>query len=198
MTTSAKIGLQYDKIAQWWNARQRDSDYGVAQVERALAMGAQGGRALDVGCGSGGRLIRRLTERKLDVTGLDISAEMIKLAKQNHPDCQFIHGDIRSWETDIKFDFILAWDSLFHLPLDEHKPVLSKLCQWLSPDGIMIHTFGNAKGAHSDTWRDQVFHYSSIGIAKNIEVLHENNMALMHLELDQFPEKHVYIISKKL
>jgi hypothetical protein len=77
------------------------------------------------------------------------------------------------------------------------KPVLYKLCGMLSDQGVMVHTFGDGEGEHTDNWHGQEFHYSSIGITKNINLLHENGLSVLHLELDQFPEKHVYAISKK-
>ncbi|MGJ8561411.1 MAG: class I SAM-dependent methyltransferase [Litorimonas sp.] len=193
------IGQQYDKIAGWWNERHDQSTYGLAQVDRALAFVTTGGKALDVGCGSGGRFVRRLKERDFEVIGVDASMEMITLARANHPDTRFVTANIIDWEADEKFDFILAWDSLFHLPLEHQVPVLSKLCGLLSKNGLLIHTFGNDKGGdHTDQWRGQTFRYSSIGITRNIEVLHDKGLSLLHLELDQFPENHVYAISQKL
>jgi 2-polyprenyl-3-methyl-5-hydroxy-6-metoxy-1,4-benzoquinol methylase len=194
---SQDIGQQYDQIASWWNDRHITSKYGVAQVEKALAFAQPSGKALDVGCGSGGRFIRLLEARDFDITGLDASSEMIRLAQTNHPSSTFVQADIRNWETDTQFDFILAWDCLFHLPLNDQKSVLSKLCGILSVDGVMIHTFGDGVGEHTDTWHGQEFGYSSIGIAQNIDLLHENGLSILHLELDQFPETHVFAISKK-
>lgn len=195
---SFKIGQQYDKIATWWSDHHVNSDYGVPQVERALAFAPNGGKALDVGCGAGGRFVRLFQKQGFEVTGLDASAEMINLAKKHHPNSRFVHADIGDWDTDKKFDFILAWDCLFHLPLNMQKLVLSKLCRMLSSGGIMIHTFGDDVGEHTDNWQGQEFYYSSIGISQNIELLSQNQLSLLHLELDQFPEKHAYIISRKL
>jgi len=198
MNTSG-IGQQYDKIATWWNDYHMNSSYGVSQVKRALDFAPPRGKALDVGCGSGGRFVRLLKERRFEVTGIDASAKMINLAQENHPDSLFIQEDIRHWDTEDRFDFILAWDCLFHLPLNMQKQVLSKLCRMLSEGGIMIHTFGGGvAGEHTDDWRGQVFRYSTIGITQNIELLHEDELSVLHLEIDQFPAKHVYIISKKL
>lgn len=197
--TPPDIGQQYDKIAAWWNERHIRSDYGVLQVKRALAFSPSQGKALDVGCGSGGRFVRLLAEKGFEVTGVDASSKMIKLAQENHPDALFIQANIVDWTTDEKFDFILAWDCLFHLPVNMQIPVLSKLCSFLSDGGVLIHTFGDDEGGeHTDHWRGQEFRYSSIGITQNIEVLHDKGLSLLHLELDQFPESHVYAISKKL
>jgi len=195
---TSNIGQQYDKIATWWNDYHTDSSYGVSQVKRALTFAPTQGKALDVGCGPGGRFIRLLNARGFEVTGIDASAEMINLAQANQPDSLFVQEDIRHWDTEDRFDFILAWDCLFHLPLNMQKPVLSKLCRMLSEGGVMIHTFGDGVGEHTDNWHGQEFRYGSIGITKNIELLHENGLSILHLELDQFPEKHVYAISRKL
>lgn len=77
------------------------------------------------------------------------------------------------------------------------KPVVSKLCQLLAERGILIYTFGNAIGEHTDQWRDDTFYYSSIGINENVEIHLNNGLSILHLELDQYPEKHVYTIATK-
>lgn len=192
------LGKKYDKIAQWWHDQHADSLYGVKQVAQAAGFAAPGGKALDVGCGAGGRIIRILEEKQFHITGIDVSEEMIRLAKKNHPEHTFLHEDICSWESDDEFDFILAWDSIFHLPFAMHKPVLSKLCRSLTKGGILIYTLGNANGEHTDQWRDDIFYYSSIGINANLQRLMDNGLSILHLELDQHPDdRHVYVIAAK-
>ena len=194
---SKSIGQQYDAIAAWWHEYHQDSNYGIAALERALNFSNAGGHALDVGCGAGGRFIRRLEARNFQITGIDASAKMIELAVQNHPNGHFEQADIIAWRSDESFDFILAWDCLFHLPLEQQAPVLAKLCGMLKQGGILLYSFGDAEGSHRDDWRGQTFHYSSIGVTKNLEILHKQGLELRHLELDQFPEKHVFAIAKK-
>ena len=193
----SELGTKYDKIAQWWHDQHEQSSYGVSQFERAIKYTSGGEKALDVGCGAGGRFIRILQNRGFSVTGLDVSKEMIGLAIVNHPEQNFLYQDICSWETEEKFDFIVAWDSIFHLPLNMQRPVVSKLCQLLEKNGILIYTFGNAEGEHTDQWHNDTFYYSSIGINENLQLLINNGLSILHLELDQYPEKHVYVIATK-
>ena len=131
------------------------------------------------------------------VNGLDVSKKMIGLASANHPEHKFVHQDICSWETEETFDFILAWDSIFHLLLDVQEPVVSKLCQLLTKNGILIYTFGNAEGEHTDQWHNDTLYYSSIVINENVRVLINNGMSILQVELDQYPEKHAYTIAIK-
>ncbi len=191
-------GELYDKIANWWQAHLVDSDYGMKQLELALQFAQNKNSALDIGCGSGGRMIDRINQSGFEVTGIDASSKMIELAQKKHPESKFLNENIITWENDKKFDFILAWDSLFHLPLDEQKNVLSKICAMLNPEGIFIYTLGDAVGEHYSDWHDEKFYYSSIGINENLKVLFESNCECKHLELDQFPEKHVFIVAQKL
>jgi SAM-dependent methyltransferase len=191
------LGKKYDNIAQWWHTQHHGSHYGIAQLERALGFRADGGKALDVGCGAGGRLIRILENKNYSVQGLDVSAEMIKIARQNHPQQRFIHTDINEWESSDTFDFIVAWDSLFHLPFHMHTPVLKKLCGKLNPQGVLIYSFGDDYGEHTDQWHNDTFYYSSIGIQENCQLMLSMGLSIMHLELDQFPENHVYGIAQR-
>lgn len=191
------LGTKYDKIARWWHDSQASSDYGVEQLKKALGFCCTTEKALDAGCGTGGRLIRLLKEKGFAITGIDVSQAMISLAKEHHPDENFFVQDICTWKTQEKFDFILAWDSLFHLPLPMQKPVVLKLCHLLSSGGILIYTFGNAEGEHTDQWCGDTFYYSSIGINKNLKLLIDNGLTILHLELDQYPEKHTCLIATK-
>lgn len=191
------LGTKYDKIAQWWHDQHFHSTYGVKQLERAVGFSVGGGKALDVGCGVGGRFIRILQNKGFSVTGVDVSAEMVRLASQNHPEHKFIVQDICSWAIDEEFDFIVAWDSIFHLPFNMQKPVVSKLCRLLAKGGVLIYTFGDACGEHDDQWHNDTFHYSSIGVDQNLQLLIQSGLSVLHLEIDQYPERHVYTIATK-
>jgi len=195
---SQSIGQKYDRIAGWWNDHHQNSEYGVAAFEKALGFVGTGRRALDIGCGSGGRFIHRLADRGFHVTGIDASKAMIDIARANHPEMKFIANDIQHWSDMGRFDFIYAWDSLFHLPLEAQAPVLRKTCQSLSSEGVLFYSFGAGKpGAHDDVWHAMTFSYSTLGINENLRILMEEGLEVQHLELDQFPEKHAYIIARK-
>lgn len=192
------IGEKYNKIAQWWHNHHHESDYGLRQIERAISYSTGSGSALDVGCGSGGRIVRKLESHGFNVTGIDASTKMIEIAKDNHAFAQFFVADICTWDTNQKYDLIVAWDSIFHIPFSMHSLVVSKLCGMLRMNGILTYTFGDDYGEHESDWHNDKFYYSTIGINGNLKVIMENNCECRHLELDQYPEKHVFIIAKKI
>jgi SAM-dependent methyltransferase len=189
----------YDQIASWWLKEMQGSTYGIAALERALRFVGDGRFALDVGCGCEGRFFRMLLGHGFNYTGLDISEEMVALAAQRHPTVSFAAGDICTWPLPRPYDLITDWDSLFHLPLESQEPVLLKLCQGLAPDGVMLFTCGDAKEAETihGEFGGKRFEYSSLGVPEYVRLLRLGGCTVQHLERDQHPLNHVYIIAKK-
>ena len=83
------------------------------------------------------------------------------------------------------------------MPLNEQKPVVTKLCNLLAENGVLIYTFGDAVGEHDDQMKGDTFHYSSLGINENLTLMAMHDVTCKHLELDQWPQNHVYVIGVK-
>jgi predicted TPR repeat methyltransferase len=113
--TPEQVAASYDRIAHQW---LDISTYGFAQVERAVSLVQHKGTVLDVGCGTG-RLMGLLGKHGYRPDGLDVSTAMIALARERHPEARLYHADICRWELPRSYDLILAWDSLWHVPLAE-------------------------------------------------------------------------------
>ncbi len=194
----AQTGKNYDEIAEWWKDHFTVSEYGMEPLKRALTLCTNKSTALEIGCGSSGRMIRQMTAEGFSVTGIDVSKEMIRIARTTDPQACYEHADICTWGTPIRFDLIVAWDSIFHIPQDSHNGVIAKMCTLLNPDGILLYTLGNDIGERWGECCGQPLYHSSIGIEKNLARLAEYRCRCLHLELDQYPEDHVFIIAKKI
>jgi SAM-dependent methyltransferase len=190
---------RYNQIAQWWQTEHQNSPYGIAQLKRAIQFASIRHSALDVGCGSSGRFISFLSAHGFQTEGLDISSEMINLAQQLHPEVTFYRADICAWVPAKLYSLIAAWDSTFHLPLNLQEPVLTKLCDALEPDGVLLFTCGGGQTSSeaAGEFQGQNFEYSSLGIDAFLQSLIEHHCTCRHLEYDQYPENHVYIIAQK-
>lgn len=189
----------YDQLAQFWQRGHLHSTYGIAALEKAIQFTVNKSTALDIGCGSSGRFIDVMIKHGFTPTGVDISAEMISLAKQLHPDVTFYAEDICTWGFPQKYDLISAWDSTFHLPLSEQKPVLKKMCEGLNSKGVLLFTCGGTVGPEeiSGGFEGQTFDYSTLGVNEFLRLLIEFGCTCKHVEYDQFPENHVCIIAQK-
>ena len=197
--TPEEIAKSYDQIADHWNSDVFPRTNGIEQHERAIAFLKVRQNALDIGCGSSGRIIDLLIGHGFDVEGLDLSQRMIELAMKRHPDIKFHHADITNWEFPKKYDFISAWDSIWHLPLANHEAVLTKILRGLTNGGVCIFTAGglDASEEKSDSAMGPPMYYSVLGIPRTLEVISANQCICRHLEYDQHPESHLYIVAQR-
>ena len=132
-------GRAYDQVARDWQQNTPPA-YGMPQLERAIAFAKNRGDALDIGCGSRGREIDVLLSHGFRPEGIDVSAQMIALARERHPAVAFHEADICAWPLAKSYDFITAWDSIWHVPLAQQEPVLRKICEGLAPGGVFLFT----------------------------------------------------------
>ena len=194
------IGHSYDQLAAQWQ-NHPIHDYGLAQLQRAIAFTQNRGAALDIGCGSQGRLIDHLLRSGFQPEGLDLAPQMIARARQRHPAVTFHHADISEWIFPHPYDLIVAWDSTWHLPLNLQQPVLHKICAALAPGGVhLFTTVGfDQPGDLPDSGQMGVpLAYGTLGIPRLLELIATCGCACRHLEFDQFPEKHLVVIIQKI
>jgi SAM-dependent methyltransferase len=193
-----EVGKSYDSITDRWQSPEHPLD-GLEQHERAIQFVKKRGYALDAGCGCNGRFIDLLRKAGFIVEGVDVSERMITLARQRDPAVQFYHADICKWELPRKYDFITGWDSIWHAPLVMQVLVLKKLCAALNPGGVLIFTTGgvDCPGDVRDAHMGVPMYTAALGIPKTLEVLSESGCICRHLEYDQFPQLHLYVIAQK-
>jgi SAM-dependent methyltransferase len=194
----SEIAARYDQIAHLWQ-QDTPATYGTTALGRAIAFATTKGPALDVGCGSEGRFLRILTESGFSPEGMDVSARMIELARERQPEAVFHHADITTWQPPKRYAFISAWDSTFHLPLADQRPVMEKLCNALLPGGILLFTCGGGPaGEISGSFHGFDFGYSTLGVPGFLSILDACGCECRHLEYDQYPQNHVFIIAEKV
>jgi len=159
------VASSYDRIAERyleWRAdhhREGAAPWVSMLAERLLPRS----QVLDIGCGAGIPLTRALAAA-YDVTGVDISARQIELARRNVPNARFIHGDISTIEfRAATFDAAVASYSLIHLPRAEHESIFQNIARWLRPGGFLLANFGTSNRAvvYDDNWLGQPMFWSN-------------------------------------
>jgi 2-polyprenyl-3-methyl-5-hydroxy-6-metoxy-1,4-benzoquinol methylase len=95
-------------------------------------------RVVDVACGEGSLLAALRDFGYQDVSGIDISAEQVALARQVCPDVQM--GDVLEFLAAHAgcFDFIAAMDIMEHLPKSMVMPFMARCFTALRPGGRLV------------------------------------------------------------
>jgi SAM-dependent methyltransferase len=93
------------------------------------------GPVLDVGCGPG-TVTAHLAGLDLDVSGVDLSPEMVAHARRRYPHLQFEVGSATTLDlAAASLGGVLGWWSLFNLPRDVLPGVLATFATALVPGG---------------------------------------------------------------
>jgi SAM-dependent methyltransferase len=92
---------------------------------------------LHLGCGGGRNDFT--FQKHFDVTGVDISEEMLDLAKELNPKSEYIHGDMCSGRLGRKFDSVAALDSVNYMKNEEELSQLFRTAhEHLNPGGVFL------------------------------------------------------------
>ena len=147
----------YDRVAEPYGEQFFDElarkPFDRELLDRFAARLSGRGLVCDVGCGPG-HVGRYLTERGVDVFGLDLSSEMVALARRRNPSMRFEQGDLRALALpNASLAGIVAFYSLIHLERAEIASALTELARVLVPGGLILIAFHGGDGAvHADDW----------------------------------------------
>ncbi len=200
-TPASRIAQAYDALAERWLDTTFDAANGVQQHRRALSFLARqpGAWALNVGCGCNTRFNSLLREQSLHIEGIDISARMIALARAADPAAVLHLADACDWQPPRRYRFITAWDSIWHVPLAAQRPLLLKLMGALDDGGVMIFSAGglDEPDEHADDAMGPEVYYGTLGIPGLLAAIADAGCVCRHLEYDQHPERHVYLVVQR-
>jgi len=141
-----RIAEHYERHAHAFDHARRTDFVEKPWLDRFRLALPRGGHVLDLGCGAGEPVARYLVDYGFQLTGVDVSAQMIALARTRFGRHEWVQADMRTYVPALNFAGVLAWDSLFHLPHDDQRTMLAKIASWLDPAGALLFNSGPAAG----------------------------------------------------
>jgi SAM-dependent methyltransferase len=151
-------------------------------LERAAGLGLlQSGDALDLGCGTGRHATAELAAAGFRVTGVDVSARSIEVARREVPAARFLVGDMANMAFPAdSFDLVTAFYSIIHLAREEHGRLLRRVARWLRPGGGLIASLGTSGGdAYEEDWLGVPMYWSSWDERTNRRLLEAAGLDLL-------------------
>jgi SAM-dependent methyltransferase len=98
-------------------------------------------RVLDAGCGTG-RVASELANRGVDVVGVDVSADMIAVARDRRPDLDWRVGDLVDMRLAKEFDVVvMAGNVMIFVAPGTEAAVVANVARHLAPGGLLVAGF---------------------------------------------------------
>ena len=152
--------------ARLYDAMYATKDYGreTDAVEGAIRRYGDGGayrRILDLGCGTGNHSLP-LARRGYEMTGVDLSADMVALARRKAEGAgiraRFETGDVRTVDLGERFDAaIILFAVLGYLTSDEDVAAgLANIRRHLRPGGVLVIDVWNRATVLREGARDRI------------------------------------------
>ena len=188
----------YNKIAKKYEEEARQDWENKKYADMFLKYLNKNASILDIGCGTG-ELLKYYSDKGFEVAGLDISGEMLNIAKEKVPSSKFIQMSVYDInKIEEKFDGISATFVLVHIPKEKINEVIGKIYEKLNKGGIFFTLFTTSlqEGMQQEPL-DNSCKYYAINYSNNevIEVLQNNNFEILqNIENDRINNTEIGIV----
>lgn len=125
----------YDEIYHW-----KDYHEEVRKIIRLINQykKSSGASLVDLACGTGKHL--SLVRKNFDCVGVDISKDMLAVAKKNAPTVEFLKGDMVDYDLHRRFDVVLClFSGIGHLKTrGQVRRAITNFARHLKKGGVLI------------------------------------------------------------
>ena len=146
MLDKEKVRIFFDSYAPKWDQEMIIDDH-VVNCILDNARVEEGKNILDVACGSGVLTPYYLARKVKSVTGIDFSAEMIKIADgktiSGKGKVRYICADAEDFMSDMKFDSIVIYNAFPHFR--DPEKIIKNLSRLLAHDGVITVAHGMSR-----------------------------------------------------
>jgi cyclopropane fatty-acyl-phospholipid synthase-like methyltransferase len=175
----------YDAIAARYLAWSSNAPVRLRYLELLLELLPQSADVLELGCGAGEPVTRRLAERHR-VMAVDVSAAQLELAAQNAPGAQLILADMADVSfAPGSFDAVASFYALTHVPRERHADLIARIVSWLRPRGLVVLTMGSSDnpGAIDPDWLGTPMYFSHFDAPTNRALVQRSGVRLISAEV---------------
>ncbi len=183
----------FDRLAPQWDTDMIRHDHIIAAILDGAEITA-GKKVLDVACGTGVLVPDYLARNVASVTGVDISAEMVKVAAKKFPqeNVAFRNLDVEALPEDRLYDAIMVYNAFPHFP--DPEGLIAKLSRLLVPGGTLTVAHGMSRAAIDH-------HHEGTASKVSLGLMHEDKLEAIfskHLTVTvKISDDHMYQVTGK-
>lgn len=157
----------FDRLAPKWDADMIRDDNIIGKI-LDLGQVQAGCDVLDVACGTGVLFPDYLQRKVASLTAVDISPEMVKIARSKFPQAEVFCGDVQEVDFGRQFDCIMVYNAFPHFP--EPERLISRLSELLKDGGMLTVAHGMS--------RAEIDHHHEGAASKvSVGLMHEEELA---------------------
>ena len=191
----ASIEADFDRLAllddEGWTANNHYHKFLLQHVPHHCE------NALEIGCGTGA-FARLLAKRSKHVVALDLSPEMIRVARARSSqfgNLEFHLADAMTWDfPQSQFDFICSIATLHHL---DQRKLFVKMRDALKPRGVLVIL----DLVESDGLVERMLDVAALGVSGSLRLLHNGRLnppAEVRKAWEQHGKHDSYLTTKQI
>lgn len=188
---TALVGRGYDAMASTWErwSASVQNDPRAEWRDELLARLPEGARVVELGCGNGTEETRALAAR-FRLTGVDLSEEQLRRARERVPGAEFVRADFTAIEFEpSSIDAVAAFYAFNHVPRDLLAPLLRRVHGWLTPGGLFVASLGTGDiAAWTGEWLGTTMFFSSFPPEENTRLVRRTGFELLRDEVVSIDE----------
>lgn len=185
------VARGYDRIAETFGGwRERiEGDPRREWAEDLASRLAPDARVLELGCGAGSAETMLFAQR-FRFTGVDVSGEQIRRARETVPGAELVLGDMLEVELPPEsFDAECSFYVFNHVPRERLGELLGRIHGWLRPGALALNAFGASDlPGWQGEWLGAETYFSGFEPAKNTRLVERAGFAVVRDEVVEFVE----------
>ena len=191
------VGL-YERHARAWDEARGRSLMERAWLDAFASLVPPGAAVLDVGCGAGEPIAAHLIGRGFRLTGIDSAPSLLALCRGRFPDAEWVQADMRTLSLGRRFGGIVAWDSFFHLSMDDQRGMFPVFAEHAAPGTVLLFTSGPAAGEAIGEFQGEPLYHASLDAEEYRTLLAAHGFAVVrHVEEDPECGHHTIWLARR-
>jgi len=174
----------YDRLASEYDVDRGRTLLEKEWLDRFLHHVPGNGTVLDIGCGMGEPIARYILSLGFRIVGCDSSPAMIALCRTRFPDAEWLVRDMRELAFARRFDGLIAWDSFFHLSMDDQRAMFARFADHANPGAPLIFTSGSRAGESIGRYHGEPLYHASLDPTEYRRLLALNGFTVQAYEPD--------------